>query len=151
MKAALVLIQILGLAPVVSALKNQAKRRFFDNFNNFFSGFNSFSDNYCFNSEYNSRTQGGQCENNCCWGDACGTEGVSCRFMIRVRLLSLTRLCCRNVKWPSSSVSIAVSAADESFGLLLRKWLVNRLHNRGCYRSLHLRLVIVMRYPGCEC
>merc|ERR1712166_607526 len=33
MKAALVLlIQILGLAPVVSALKNQAKRRFFDSF-----------------------------------------------------------------------------------------------------------------------
>merc|ERR1711865_970333 len=76
MKAALVLIQILGLAPVVSALKNQAKRRFFDSF---FGGggsfFNSYSDNYCFNSEYNSRTQSGQCENNCCWGDACGSEG----------------------------------------------------------------------------
>merc|ERR1712166_813259 len=78
MKAALVLmIQILGLAPVVSALKNQAKRRFFDSFfsGSFFSSFNSFSDNFCFNSEYNSRTQSGQCENNCCWGDACGSEG----------------------------------------------------------------------------
>merc|ERR1712166_586127 len=44
MKAALVLlIQILGLAPVVSALKNQAKRRFFDSF---FSGsfFNSVAE-----------------------------------------------------------------------------------------------------------
>merc|ERR1712195_310185 len=76
MKAALVLIQIIGLAPVVSALKNQAKRRFFDSFNNFFfNNFNSFSDNFCFNSEYNSRTQSGQCENNCCWGDSCGSEG----------------------------------------------------------------------------
>merc|ERR1712166_906747 len=78
MKAALVLmIQILGLAPVVSALKNQAKRRFFDSFfsGSFFSSFNSYSDNFCFNSEYNSRTQSGQCENNCCWGDACGSEG----------------------------------------------------------------------------
>merc|ERR1712086_600741 len=68
MTAALLLIQILGLAPVVSALKTPT-RRFFGSFGD------SFSDSFCFNSRYNSRTKGDQCENNCCWGQSCGDEG----------------------------------------------------------------------------
>merc|ERR1712166_1395794 len=73
-KQLIALLPFLCNAAAATAKKSAANRRFFDNFgfNNF--GFNSFSDSSCFNSQYNSQTDGGQCANNCCWGSSCGSE-----------------------------------------------------------------------------
>eukprot|EP00658_Telonema_sp_P-2_P043703 TRINITY_DN3159_c0_g1_i16.p1 TRINITY_DN3159_c0_g1~~TRINITY_DN3159_c0_g1_i16.p1 ORF type:complete len:167 (-),score=17.55 TRINITY_DN3159_c0_g1_i16:260-760(-) len=32
------------------------------------------SDSQCFNSKYDSQTEAGQCEHDCCWGSECGSE-----------------------------------------------------------------------------
>merc|ERR1712166_481899 len=70
------LLPFLCNAAAATAKKSAANRRFFDNFgfNNFYFTSNSFSDSSCFNSQYNSQTDSGQCANNCCWGSSCGSE-----------------------------------------------------------------------------
>ena len=68
--------------------------------------------------------------------------------MIRVRSLSLTRLCCRNVKWPSSSVSIAVSATDES---LATEEMVGKQVAQSGLLLFSASAAGNRDVPGCEC
>ena len=154
------MIQILGLAPVASALKNRAKRRFFDSFFSPFAGYGPISASTP-NGRYRSRTTSDQCENNCCnvvnaTLSACGTKEVNCHSCCAAALSLTCRLlqeCASSSDSVSSAIIIGIFhrfSYRRIFCLLLRKLSVNRLRNRRCCPSLHLhRVVIVMHYLGC--
>merc|ERR1712010_212580 len=74
---AFVLLMCLSAVPQVAAKDAALRRSSPASFRRFFdSGRRRRNSDFCFNQRYNTHTEAGECEYDCCWGDSCGSEGV---------------------------------------------------------------------------